>query len=73
MVCLEGLLKKLSAECQNFTDVPPLLFKGVPLLHYSVSRLDPVSCTGRFKVDPALDERFIYPMEGEICEAVGGK
>ena len=36
-------------------------------------RLDPVSCTGTFKVDPAPDEGFIYRMEGETCEAVEGK
>lgn len=36
-------------------------------------RLDPVSCTGRFKVDPTPEEGFIYRMEGETCEAVGQK
>jgi hypothetical protein len=33
-------------------------------------RLDPVSCTGKFWVDPAPDEGFIYRMEGETCEPV---
>ena len=32
-------------------------------------RLDPVSCVGRFKVDPAPDEGFIYRMEGMTCES----
>lgn len=36
-------------------------------------RLDPVSCSGKFRVDPAPDEGFIYRMEGKTCEAVGGK
>lgn len=34
-------------------------------------RLDPVSCVGKFKVDPSPDEGFIYRMEGETCELVG--
>ncbi|MEM4298293.1 MAG: DUF3299 domain-containing protein, partial [Nitrososphaerota archaeon] len=33
-------------------------------------RLDPVSCVGKFKVDPNPEEGFIYRMEGERCEAV---
>ena len=32
-------------------------------------RLDPVSCVGKFKVDPAPDEGFIYRMEGLTCES----
>lgn len=33
-------------------------------------RLDPISCTGKFWVDPAPDEGFIYRMEGETCEPI---
>ena len=36
-------------------------------------RLDPVSCMGKFRVDPAPDEGFIYRMEGKTCEPVGKK
>jgi len=36
-------------------------------------RLEPVSCTGKFRVDPNPDEGFIYRMEGETCEAVEQK
>jgi len=36
-------------------------------------RLDPVSCMGKFRVDPAPDEGFIYRMEGKACEPVGRK
>jgi hypothetical protein len=36
-------------------------------------RLDPVSCVGKFRVDPAPDEGFIYRMEGKTCEPVGKK
>ena len=36
-------------------------------------RLDPVSCMGKFRVDPAPDEGFIYRMEGETCEPMGRK
>jgi len=32
-------------------------------------RLDPVACVGRFKVDPAPDEGFIYRMEGLTCDS----
>ena len=32
-------------------------------------RLEPVSCVGKFKVDPAPDEGFIYRMEGLACES----
>ena len=32
-------------------------------------RLDPVSCVGKFKVDPAPDEGFIYRMEGLTCDS----
>jgi hypothetical protein len=35
-------------------------------------RLDPVSCVGKFKVDPAPDEGFIYRMEGMTCETTAG-
>lgn len=31
------------------------------------SRFDPVACTGRFKIDPAPQEGFIYRLEGEKC------
>jgi hypothetical protein len=34
-------------------------------------RLEPVSCVGKFRVDPTPDEGFIYRMEGETCELVG--
>ncbi len=40
---------------------------GKPTKFY---RLDPVSCTGKFWVDPAPDEGFIYRMEGETCEPI---
>lgn len=33
-------------------------------------RLDPVSCTGRFKVEPTPEEGFIFRMEGLECEPV---
>ncbi|MCJ7683507.1 MAG: DUF3299 domain-containing protein [Desulfobacteraceae bacterium] len=33
-------------------------------------RLDPVSCTGIFKVEPTPEEGFIYRMEGNTCEAL---
>lgn len=33
-------------------------------------RLDPVTCVGKFKVDPSPEEGFIYRMEGERCESV---
>ncbi|MBI3988725.1 MAG: DUF3299 domain-containing protein [candidate division NC10 bacterium] len=36
-------------------------------------RLDPVACIGKFKVDPAPEEGFIYRMEGERCELVAEK
>jgi hypothetical protein len=32
-------------------------------------RLDPVSCVGKFRVDPAPDEGFIYRMEGLTCKS----
>jgi hypothetical protein len=35
-------------------------------------RLDPVSCVGKFKVDPVPDEGFIYRMEGLTCESTAG-
>jgi len=36
-------------------------------------RLDPVACTGKFRVDPSPDEGFIYRMEGEACEPMERK
>ncbi len=33
-------------------------------------RLDPVSCVGRFKVEPTPEEGFIFRMEGKTCESV---
>lgn len=36
-------------------------------------RLDPVSCVGKFKVDPSPEEGFIYRLEGERCESVSGE
>ena len=33
-------------------------------------RLDPVSCTGKLRVEPTPDEGFIYRMDGETCAAV---
>lgn len=36
-------------------------------------RLEPVSCVGKFKVDPDPDEGFIYRMEGLTCESGIGK
>jgi hypothetical protein len=36
-------------------------------------RLDPVSCVGKFRVEPAPDEGYIYRIEGEKCESIAGK
>lgn len=36
-------------------------------------RLDPVSCVGRFRVEPTPDEGYIYRIEGQKCESVSGK
>ena len=36
----------------------------------SFHRLDPVSCTGKLRVEPTPDEGFIYRMEGETCSVV---
>ena len=36
-------------------------------------RLDPVSCVGKFRVEPAPDEGYIYRLEGEKCESIAGK
>jgi len=33
-------------------------------------RLEPVSCVGKFRVEPIPEEGYIYRMEGEACEAV---
>ena len=33
-------------------------------------RLDPVSCVGTFRVEPAPDEGYIYRLEGEKCESI---
>ena len=33
-------------------------------------RLDPVSCVGRFKVEPTPEEGFIFRMEGKTCKSV---
>jgi len=35
-------------------------------------RLDPVSCVGKFKVEPTPEEGFIYRIEGEKCESISG-
>ena len=36
-------------------------------------RLDPVSCEGKFRVEPTPEEGYIYRVEGEKCETVSGK
>ena len=36
-------------------------------------RLDPVSCTGKFRVEPTPDEGYIYRIEGEKCESISSK
>ena len=36
-------------------------------------RLDPVSCVGKFRVEPAPDEGYIYRLEGEKCESIATK
>ena len=36
-------------------------------------RLDPVSCVGKFRVEPAPDEGYIYRIEGEKCESIIAK
>ena len=36
-------------------------------------RLDPVSCVGKFRVEPTPDEGYIYRIEGETCESISGK
>ncbi len=36
-------------------------------------RLDPISCTGIFKVEPTPEEGFIYRMEGEACSVLAPK
>ena len=36
-------------------------------------RLDPVSCVGKFRVEPAPDEGYIYRIEGEKCESIAAK
>ncbi|NQU13337.1 MAG: DUF3299 domain-containing protein [Desulfobacteraceae bacterium] len=33
-------------------------------------RLDPVSCVGKFKVEPTPEEGFIFRMEGKTCEPI---
>ena len=39
----------------------------------SFFRLDPVSCVGKFRVEPAPDEGYIYRIEGQKCESLSGK
>jgi hypothetical protein len=41
-----------------------------PTLFY---RIDPVSCVGKFRVEPTPDEGYIYRMEGEKCASISGK
>jgi hypothetical protein len=36
-------------------------------------RLDPVSCEGKFRVEPTPEEGYIYRVEGEKCESVSKK
>ena len=36
-------------------------------------RLDPVSCVGKFRVEPTPDEGYIYRIEGEKCESISGE
>ena len=36
-------------------------------------RLDPVSCAGKFRVEPTPDEGYIYRIEGEKCESISEK
>jgi hypothetical protein len=36
-------------------------------------RLDPVSCVGKFSVEPTPDEGYIYRLEGEKCESIAAK
>jgi hypothetical protein len=36
-------------------------------------RLDPVSCAGTFRVEPAPDEGYIYRIEGQNCESISTK
>ncbi len=33
-------------------------------------RLDPVSCVGKFKVEPTPEEGFIFRIEGKTCESI---
>jgi len=33
-------------------------------------RLDPVSCVGKFRVEPTPEEGFIFRMEGKTCKSV---
>ena len=39
----------------------------------SFHRLDPVSCVGKFRVEPTPDEGYIYRIEGQKCESTSGK
>ena len=36
-------------------------------------RLDPVSCVGKFRVEPTPDEGYIYRIEGQKCETITGE
>jgi hypothetical protein len=36
-------------------------------------RLAPVSCVGKFKVDPTPEEGFIFRLEGKVCESIKKK
>jgi hypothetical protein len=37
------------------------------------SRLDPVACVGKFRVEPTPDEGYIYRIEGQKCESISAK
>ena len=47
-----------------------LVEMGIPTPFF---RLDPVSCVGKFRVEPTPDEGYIYRIEGETCESISGK
>ncbi|MDJ0818973.1 MAG: DUF3299 domain-containing protein [Desulfobacterales bacterium] len=37
------------------------------------SRLDPVSCVGKFRVEPTPDEGYIYRIVGQRCKPLSGR
>ena len=39
----------------------------------SFHRLEPVSCVGKFRIEPTPDEGYIYRIEGQKCESTSGK